>query len=222
MESYINLSICGAVLATLVLLRDAPRTAALTARWALAPIAAVSIVLAVGQSVVHRDPATYVEWKDVPGYFTSSGPPTVAGLSQSGRPLNVDPRMERVAFPVPQGRAGRLSVPVQGSPGTYVLTNITGVWALLDLRGARFFGVDTGGHAIVQLTGTDGTISVGAAHPPAVMVGRLLSFLGLALVAADLVLIAVIARRRRQRSRLGSRSRPQLFEETDGAAPGVG
>jgi hypothetical protein len=221
LESYINLSICGAMLATLVLLRDAPRTAALTARWTLAPIAAVSIVLAVGQSVVHRDPATYVEWKDYPGYFTSTGPLTVGGLSQSGDPVRAGPSVKRVAFPAPRAHAGRLSVPVQGPPGTYVVTNITGVWALLDLRGARFFGVDDVGHAIVQLTGRDGTISVDAAHPPAVIVGRLISFLGLALVAVDLVLIAAAALRRRRWDRRGSRSRAQELEEAEGAALGV-
>ena len=92
LESYINLAICGAVLATLVLLRNAPRTAALIARWALAPIAAISIVLAVGQSVVHRDPTTYQEWKNFPSYFTSAGSPTIKWLSQSGQQLSV-PRM---------------------------------------------------------------------------------------------------------------------------------
>jgi uncharacterized membrane protein len=198
LESYINLTTCGALLATLVLLRNAPRTVALTARWALAPIAAVSIVLAVGQSVVHRDPTTYAEWKNFPGYYTATGSPTVGGLSQSGQPLGVPPSVERVAFPAPRARAGRLSVPVQGPPGTYVQTNITGVWALLDLRGARFYGVDDGGRAVVRLTGTGGTISIDAAHPPAVIIGRLISFLGLALIAADLALIAATALRRRR------------------------
>jgi uncharacterized membrane protein len=222
LESYINMTICGAVLATLVLLRDAPRTVALTARWALAPIAAVSIVLAVNQSVVHRDPTTYAEWKDFPAYFTADAPPTIYGLSQSGQPLNVPPSVERVAFPAPKARAGRLSVPVQGPPGTYVLTNITGVWALLDLRGARFFGVGAGGRAIVQLTGRDGTISVDAANPPAVIVGRLISFLGLALVAANFVLIAAAALRRRRRDRLGSHSQAEQVEEAEGAVTSVG
>lgn len=201
MESYINLTICGAVLATLVLVGNAPRTVALTARWALAPIVAISIVLAAGQSIVHRDPADYGEWKGFPGYFTSNGPPSVSGLSQRGQPLGIPPTVQRVAFPAPQARAGRLSVPVQGPPGTYVATNITGVWALLDLRGARFFGVDLPGRAVVQLTGNDGTISIGAAHPPAVIIGRLISFLGLALIAADLVLLAAAALRRRRRDR---------------------
>jgi len=84
---------------------------------------------------------------------------------------------------------------------TYVLTNITGVWALLDLRGARFYAVDNGGHAIVQLTGRSGTISIGAAHPPAVTVARLISFLGLALLIANLVLIITLALHRLRLSR---------------------
>lgn len=205
LESYINLTICGAVLASLVLLCNAPQTAALAARWALAPIVAASIVLAVGQSVVHRDPATYEEWSEAPGYFTSKSPPTVFWLSQGGEPVSVPPGVERVAFRAPRARAGRLSVPVQGPPGTFVQTNIAGVWALLDLRGGTFAGVDGAGRAIVELTGSDGTISVNAADPPAVVIGRLISFLGLALIAADLVVIAAAYRRRRP-DRRSSRS----------------
>jgi hypothetical protein len=222
LESYINLAICGAVLATLALLRNAPRTVALTARWALAPIAAISIVLAADQSIVHRDPTTYPEWQDFPAYFTADGPPTVKWLSQSGQPLGVPPGVERVAFPAPRTRADRLSVPVQGRPGTYVQTNITGVWSLLDLRGARFYGVDEGGRAVVQLTGADGRMSIGAAHPPAVIIGRLISFLGLILVAANLVLIAAAALRRRRPGRRASPSRAQQLEDAERAASGVG
>jgi len=192
---------------------------ALTARWALVPIAAISIVLAVGQSVVHRDPATYPEWKEFPGYFTREGPPTVSGLSQGADPMQVPPDVDHVVFPAPKAGTDRLSVRVRGGPDTYVATNIAGVWALLDLRGATFYGVDGGGRAIVQLTGTDGKISVGAAHPPAVIVGRLISLLGLALIAANFVLIAVGALRRRRGGGDRRHLEPQPERERDRQGP---
>jgi len=222
LESYVNMTICGAVLATLVLLRDAPRTVARTARWALAPIAAVSILLATGQSIIHRDPTTYQEWHSFPSYFAGAGPPTLHWLSQSGLPQVAPPDVARVAFRAPRAHAGRLSVPVQGPPGTYVQTNIAGVWALLSLRGAQFYGVDDGGRAIVQLTGTDGTISISGANPPAVIIGRLVSFLGLALIAADLVLIAALTLRRRRAGQRSSRTRAQRLDEAERTVPGVG
>ncbi|MCW2982547.1 MAG: hypothetical protein JWR63_117 [Conexibacter sp.] len=204
LESYINLMVSGMVLAGLVLL-GARRTAARRAcTWALAPIAAVSIVLAAGQSIVHVDPSTYAEWHDYPSFYTAKSAPNVGNFSEGHVPAFADAGSggPRVTFRPQAIRDGRVSATVRAPSGSYVLTNIAGVWPLLRLSGARFVGVNETGRAVVQLDADAtavSTLTVAAATPPAVAIGRLLSFLGIAGLVANFVVMAVRARRRRHR-----------------------
>jgi hypothetical protein len=207
LESYVNLLISGMVLVGLVLLDGRPSHIGAAIRWSLAPVAAVSIALAVWQSDVHRDPSTYTEWHKAPGFYTARSSPNFWNFSQTGVPVGADDgTLPRVAFRPQAVEDGQVSAVVRSSPGGYVLTNVAGVWPLLRLRGASFAGMDGTGRAVVQLAPDApavSTLTVEAAKPPAVVIGRWLSFLGLAGLAANFVVIGVRARRRRQRRRGG-------------------
>ncbi|WP_445152023.1 hypothetical protein [Baekduia sp. Peel2402] len=200
LESYINLMVSGGVLAGLVLLKGAsvPARARAGLGAALAIIAVVSVAGAVWQSDVHRDPATYEEWKGFPAYYT--GDELSIGIwdyAQANEPYLEDPaKLPYMAFDPEAAGHGRVTARAPAPPGSSVVTNVAGLWKLLDLSGGRFVGISTGGRAIVQVEAP--TLTVAAKRPPAFVIGRWLSFLGLAGLAANAVAFAVRARRRRR------------------------
>jgi uncharacterized membrane protein len=203
LESYINLLVSGMVLVGLVLLARHATAAHRAWTWVLAPIGTVSIVLAVGQSVVHVNPASFAEWDDYPSFYTAKSAPNVGNFSQGHVPAFGEDGGgggPRVAFRPQAIRDGRVSATVAAPAGSYVLTNLASVWPLLKLSGATFVGVNQTGRAVVQLAPDApavSTLTVEAAKPPAVVIGRWLSFLGLAGLAANFVVIGVRGRRRR-------------------------
>ena len=75
---------------------------------------------------------------------------------------------------------------------------------LVTIDGARFVGHSSDGYAVLEVTDTttpgSSTITVTAAHPWPVTLGRVLSVVGLAGLLANAVAIAIAPRRRRRDS----------------------
>jgi hypothetical protein len=202
LESYVNLMVSGGVLAALALSRQvASRRARTGLGAALAVVAVVSVAGAAWQTQVHRDPSTYEEWKSFPAYYVGGPIVGIWDYSQANEPYLEDPsEIPYMAFdPKAASAHGRVSAAAPVAPGHPVLTNVAGLWSLLDLKGGRFVGLSTGGRAIVQVE--DATVTVAAKAPPAFVIGRGLSFLGLAGWAAVAGAIALRARARRRRGR---------------------
>jgi hypothetical protein len=199
LESYVNLMVSGVVLAGLVLLKGSGAALAVRARpalgTALGVVATVSVVGAVRQSVVHRDPSTYEEWKTFPAYYVDEPVIGIWDYAQADEPYLDDPsQLPHLVFSVADAtRHGRVSAAAPVAPGKPVLTNVAGQWPLLKLTGGEFVGLSTGGRAIVQVEAP--TLTVAERRPPAFVVGRLLSFLGFAGLGA--VAVALVGRRLR-------------------------
>jgi hypothetical protein len=207
LESYVNLMVSGGVLIGLVLLRARPAgpgRARTGMQAALGLIAVVSVLGAVWQSEVHRDPATYEEWHAFPGYYTAEVIPSLWDYAEANQPyLDDASQIPHLSFSPQAITDGSVSATITTPPGSPVLTNVVGLWSLLDLTGGTFVGIGPGGRAIVQpdadaLPGS--TLTVTARHPPAFVIGRWLSYLGLAGLVANLLAIGLRARRRRVRS----------------------
>jgi myo-inositol-hexaphosphate 3-phosphohydrolase len=111
------------------------------------------------------------------------------------------PGVPVVTFPASAEDGDRASVTVDALPGQMVATNAMTVPQLVDLSGARFVGIDAGRHNVVELDAdvTPGAarITMSAAHPLPVVLGQVLSLIGIAGLAANGAAMLAAARRRR-------------------------
>jgi hypothetical protein len=205
LESFINLAISGAVLAALVLLQRQATRASHVWLWAVAPVVATSIVLGAAQVVVHRDPATYGEWKSIPDFYSrwSRSNGNVQDYSTAALPT-YDPRsLSLVMFPATQIRNNSITVTVNADEGQLAATNLVTMPELVQLTGAHIVGIVDGGWAVVKIdrgrVPGKATIKVTQYSPPVVRIGRLLSLLGLGGLVAVVVTAGVGTWRRRAR-----------------------
>jgi hypothetical protein len=207
LESYILLGICGALLVALVLLRDAPRrTRAWT--WVLVPILGLSLVAGIAQ--VDR-------FKVTPLYSTYDKPfiPSMGIFASEAEPEVAAAQRPTLVFPVGFIRHDRVTIVASASPGQVVDTNLLTMSPLVHVEGAQIIGRRTGRtdqsvpqyHAVLRIDrdATPGAarITVSAAHPPAVVIGRLLSVLGIVALLANFALLLWRGRRRRRAAPLG-------------------
>jgi hypothetical protein len=209
LESYILLGVCGALLVALVLLRDAPRrTRAWT--WVLVPIVGASLVTGIAQ--VDR-------FKVTPLYSTYDKPfiPSMGIFASEAEPDVGDGSRPTLAFPAGLIRHDRVTLVAAANPGQVVDTNLLTMPALVHVEGAQIIGRRTGRtdqsvpqyHAVLRIDrdATPGAarITVSAAHPPAVVIGRVLSVLGILALLAN---FALLPRRRRRARRTAVDDRP--------------
>jgi hypothetical protein len=200
-ESYILLGAVGAVLAALVLVRGAASPSRRRWAWAIVPIVAVSLVQAAGQADMHRgERANRPAWQSDPGYLTGDAVPGAEDYVGWNLPkMTVGADAPRVAFPAGDAeRGGTTTVVADAQPGELLATNASALPDLVEIDGARFAGVDQTLHNVIRVdrSATPGAarITLRAAHPWPVVVGRILSLAGLLAFAA---LGAAMLRRRR-------------------------
>lgn len=217
MESYANLAISGAVLAALVLVRDRPRVVRRACWSALAVILALSIVQAARQGGHHRDTTGNTDIAKAPSYYTPKGMTHVEDYSSGDLDIVNAPDLAPLTFPVKRIRDGSVSVDVNATAGQLFGTNIVTVPELVDLKGAHFVAVNQGMRLIIEIdpTARPGPVrlTLSEAHPPAVVVGRWLTLLGLLGLAASLVVIARAWWRRRARPPSASASQAATADD---------
>jgi len=216
LETYVLLALCGAIVAALVLARGGSRWARAWTWFAL-PVCAVSLVGAIEQISGYPYPGQsryttleypgQVETGDNKDYQDVTAP-VIPGHGLA----NVDIPIEAVQ----EDRATSFSTRVR--PGTLLATNIGAGSNLLQITGAKAVGVDSETGNLVLEVGpgndrseaarADGaapeeTISVSTGDSLPIVLGRLLTFAGVAILVLEL--LALTARQSRlKRVRLGA------------------
>jgi hypothetical protein len=182
LESYVLLAITGAVLAALVLLRDAPRRARRWT-WVLVPVLAVWVSGAIGQTAGHPDG----------GQVSSFLRPTIGSMGIFGDadvPELQRIRLAKLRFAPERVQHDRVTVTARAAPGQAVDTNLMTMPALVTIEGATLIGDhttehdgDVRRHAVLRIDedATPGAarITVRAARPAAVTIGQALSLVGI-------------------------------------------
>lgn len=187
LEAYISFAVCGALIATLVLLHRArPRHRPLT--WAIVAILTVSVVQANGQI---RQPLP----QPPPGAqpLRTAFPYSPAVVPITGSTDYVDARLPEytpdrtftvVKFSAEQAeREDRAEATVDANPGEYVLANLKAPSPLVHISGARPIARLASGNTILEISADAkpgaARIIVTTAHPWPVVLGRILTLLGL-------------------------------------------
>jgi hypothetical protein len=201
LQAYIQLALACAVIALLVLMSrgtSRPRPWA----WALLAVLIVSVVQARAQI---REPLT----PPLKGPLSAAFPYHNPNLNYPGTMDYVDARVPlytpdreftKAQFSATVAeRTDRAEATVDAQPGDYVWSNLKASPELVHVAGARFVARDPGGNAFLEIAADAkpgaAHIVVTTAHPWPVMLGRLLTLLGVLGLAG--VGVAVPARARR-------------------------
>jgi hypothetical protein len=209
-ESFVLLGISGALLAVLAATADAgPRLQ----RWAwlLAPIALVSVIGAVEQTVAHphgQDRSTAL------ASFMTPVHERLGQLDYLDHELpSYSTEAPFVAFPVETAmRDGRVTEVVPVPPNRLIATNIRGGPDLVKVTGARIVGHNPETDDVLELTSASAASPAGRARATAIITvapadsfsivgGRVISLLALAALGAQLGWIGVGGARRRRGER---------------------
>jgi hypothetical protein len=204
LQAYTQLAVATAVIALLALMgRGAPRHRAWG--WALVAVLVVSVVQARAQI---REPLTPPLKgplsKAAPYYRINENYPGTMDYVDVRVPLYTPDRdFTKVQFsPAVAERTDRAEATVKAQPGEYVWTNLKASPELVHVAGASFVARDPGGNAFLEIApdAKPGAahIVVTTAHPWPVMLGRLLTLLGVLGLAG--VGVALLTRARRSRS----------------------
>ncbi len=201
LEAYINLAISGALIATLVLTHRAGPRRRLWA-WAIAGILVVSVVQARQQV---REPLTLPLpgplWTATPYQTTTRPQQGTADYTDADVPAyTADRPFKNVRFPaVTAAHEDRVEATVNAQPGDFVLSNLKVSSHLVHITGASIAARSEIGNAYLQIDANAkpgaAHIVVTTAHPWPVVLGRLLTLLGLLGLAG--VGVALLARARR-------------------------
>jgi hypothetical protein len=197
LESEVLLLVAGATVAGLVALRSAGgRVVQWT--WALVPVVAVSLVMAVLQADGAPRYSTVLPFYNAPG----SGPHNY-DYSSTKVPLGAAPAAQALWFsPADADASGRVTATIAAKPGDYVQSNLAASPDLVDVDGARVVANTLDGGTILQIDpdGRSGVqvVTASEAHPWPVRLGRMLSLVGLLGLAANAAVIARSSLRRRR------------------------
>ena len=181
LEAYINLALGGALIATLVLLRRAGPRRWLWA-WVIAGILVVSVVQARQQS---RDPLLAGPlWTALPYLTTVPKHATVDYTDATPLLYTPDRPLKNVQFSQAIAeREDRVEATVNAQPGDFVSTNLKVSPKLVHVSGASIVARSDFGNAFLEIApdAKPGAahIVVTTAHPWPVMLGRILTLLGL-------------------------------------------
>lgn len=207
LESYVLLGASGAMLAALVLARDGGRFSRAWA-WLLLPLAIFSIAGALDQV------GSYQSGTDRSAALSSYIAPTfeqegLLDYVDDSLPIWKGHPLPKIQFAQGELLNGRAAQRIHEPPGQLVKTNIRSGPELVDVTGARIVGTDSEADDIVEVdrprlaSGTpaaggarrsaaahaprDETITVAPADPPPVLIGRIVSALGLTALALELL-----------------------------------
>jgi hypothetical protein len=208
LETYVLLELCAAMLAALVLARGSSRRARLWMALAI-PVCIVSVVGAVQQIDAYPYPG-----QDRYAALESYGEVEAGdnnGFQEVSKPIAGARNLPSVQIPFYAIHDDRVSFSTQLRPGTLLATNIGAGSPLVHVTGAKPAGVDPETGDMVLEVGAGGgagaarsfaaaratgsipqeRISVSASDGLPVVLGRLLTWAGLALLTLELVMLSV-------------------------------
>jgi hypothetical protein len=202
LQIYILLCLCVATIGVLRLAGTTPPGRARTLwRWAAVPVLVLMIVQAVGQT--RADPPLSErtgDRREVRTYLTEVPHPSEA--QYTSRRLPVMEQLNALAnFPVEAEDGDRAVIVLNVAPGALLLSNFMLMPPLVAVTGAKIVGRHGTFRTVLQVpvNAPPGptTITIEAARPWPVVVGRILSVVGLLGLLANGLWIALARRRRR-------------------------
>jgi hypothetical protein len=200
LESYINIAVAGALIATLALVtRAGPRVR----RWSLlmVPLLLFIMVQARGQ-VLEPSQANMMgpQWRTAAPYLTNDARLGMADYVNA----EVAEYQPNRQFPVllfspkQAEQENRATGTVDAQPGDYVASNLKVSNPLIKVKGAEIVARDQAGNAFLEISAgnTPGAarVEVTPANPAPVVLGRIVSLLGL-LGLATVGLVLFLRRR---------------------------
>ncbi len=185
LESYINIAVAGALIATLALLARS-RSGVRRWSWVMAPIL-VLVLLQVGAQLRESwGPGSFgPQWNSAAPYLTNDVRLGMADYVNSDVPeFQAQQRYEYALFSARDAeRHDRGVAVVDAKPGEYVASNLKVSNPLIKVQGASIVARDQLGNAFLQVDSDAkpgaARIVVTAAHPFPVVLGRILSLIGL-------------------------------------------
>lgn len=213
LESYLLLSLSGAILAALALGRSGNRWVGLW-RWTLIPVLIVAIGGGIQQADAHPQTAdrskVFNAWK-------APGVPNAEAVQADYVDIDLPPLSEphegspAIDFTPSVVQDDRISATVRSVPGQLAYTNLQGAPSLVQVTGARIAGIDKAGYDVLEIgphahsaRGTSGRsetalstvqISLRPADSPPVVLGRVLTLAAAVALLLQLVALAVRSRR---------------------------
>jgi hypothetical protein len=202
-EAYIVLCVSAAAIGVLRLVSQAGHGRP-TWQWVALPITVLAVVQALGQTHPSHVPSYRTgDAIDVRPYHTDLPWLSEYDYTSAQLPLYNVSGSKLVSFPTSAEQGDRASVTVQALPGEPLATNATLMTRLVHIDGARVVGRDVDHRAILQVAqdATPGAaqITIRAANPWPVTLGRVLSLLGLLGLLANVIAMVTDHRRRRRR-----------------------
>jgi hypothetical protein len=207
LEAYINFAVCGALIATLVLVHRAslPRR---PLTWTIVAILIVSVVQANGQirqPLTQPPPGAQPLFTAFPYHQTLPMPGSVDYIDARVPPYTPDREFTVVKFSPEQAeREDRAEATVDAQPGEFVGTNLKAFPELVHISGAQLIARVPSGNVILEIAADAkpgaAHIVITTAHPWPVMVGRLLTLIGLLGLAGLGVMLLMRGRRARLKS----------------------
>jgi hypothetical protein len=206
LDSYVLLGLCGALLAVLVLVKQADARRVRPLLWILIPVLLVSLIGAAQQISTVRDNGG--RETVLSSYLSPVLPGQTAPLLLEDY-VNILPVVKpsrpsaAVLFPPASIRDDRASAKAHFYPGERVNSNIGAGPELVHITGARIVGRNEERNDILEIAPQPGarargasskpteTISVSPAGSWPIVLGRGLTLLGVALLAAQLIAFAV-------------------------------
>jgi hypothetical protein len=198
LETYVLLTLCGAVLAALVLARGSSRSARVWT-WLALPVCAVSLFGAIQQISGYPDPgrSRYTTF-EYPGEVETGDNKDYQDLSA---PIIPGHGLAKVEIPYQSVQDDRtVSFSTRAPAGALLATNIGAGPYLLHITGAKAVGIDSetdnmvlrvaGGQASAAAT-PEHTITVSTGESLPIVLGRALTLLGLAILAIGLLALVV-------------------------------
>jgi uncharacterized membrane protein len=193
-EAYVLLALCAAVLAALVLARSGSRRARIWT-WMAIPICAVSLVGAIQQmnafpySGVYAGTGRYTVL-DHPGEIETGNN---QDFQDDSEPIVNARNLPKVSIAASEVRDDRVSWRMNLRPGALMATDIATGPYLVHITGAKAVGIDSENHYLVLAMGPGSgsrPITVSTASGLPIVLGRLLSLVGFAILTLELVLLS--------------------------------
>ncbi|HEV7493323.1 hypothetical protein [Baekduia sp.] len=205
LESYINIAVAGALIATLALLARS-RSGVRRWSWVMLPIL-VLVLLQVGAQLRESwGPGSFgPQWNTAAPYLTNDVRLGMADYVNSDVPeFQAQQRYEYALFSARDAEHNDRGVAVvDAQPGEYVASNLKVSNPLIKVQGASIVARDQLGNAFLQVDSDAkpgaARIVVTAAHPFPVVLGRILTLVGLLGLAA--VGLTLLLRGRRPSAR---------------------
>jgi hypothetical protein len=210
LETYVLLGVSGAILAGLAASRGQGRAMRVWS-WALVPILVVSVAGAIQQTSSYKSGGARATVFD--SYLKPpqgrTGWADFLDLPTTWAPYPVAHGARQIEFPASSIHNDRISEQVHVPAGEVVQTNIAGAYpGLVHVTGARILGVDLVGDDVLRInsdavssptpshtrrgppTPTE-TISVSAAQPLSIVLGRLLTLIAILVLVGQFAVLAL-------------------------------